>query len=80
MHTKQKLSLTTIGVALAAGMMAVSAAPPALAQADKVFVMKLATATINDTQHEWLRRFAAMVEKDSGGRIKGETELSGTGA
>src|SRR5262249_48889337 len=39
---------------------------------DKSFVMKLSTATINDTQHEFLRRFAAAVEKDSGGRIKGE--------
>src|SRR5262249_50223228 len=38
----------------------------------KTFVMKLSTATINDTQHEWLKRFAAMVEKDSGGRIKAE--------
>jgi TRAP-type C4-dicarboxylate transport system substrate-binding protein len=34
--------------------------------------MKLSTATLNDTQHEWLKRFAAAVEKDSGGRIKGE--------
>ena len=34
--------------------------------------MKLGVATINDTQHEWLRRFVAAVEKDSGGRIKGE--------
>ena len=44
----------------------------AIAQGDKTFVMKLTTATINDTQHEWLKRFAAAVEKDSGGRIKGE--------
>ena len=35
-------------------------------------MMKLSTATINDTQHEWLKRFAALVEKDSGGRIKAE--------
>ena len=34
--------------------------------------MKLSTATVNDTQQEWLERFAAAVEKDSGGRIKGE--------
>jgi TRAP-type C4-dicarboxylate transport system substrate-binding protein len=34
--------------------------------------MKLSTATLNDTQHEWLKQFAAAVEKDSGGRIKGE--------
>jgi TRAP-type C4-dicarboxylate transport system substrate-binding protein len=46
--------------------------PSAQAQADRTFVMKLGVATINDTQHEWLRRFVAAVEKDSGGRIKGE--------
>jgi TRAP-type C4-dicarboxylate transport system substrate-binding protein len=26
----------------------------------------------NDPQHEWAKRFAAAVEKDTGGRIKGE--------
>jgi TRAP-type transport system periplasmic protein len=35
-------------------------------------VMKLATATLNDGQHEWLRLFAAAIEKKSGGRIKAE--------
>ncbi len=61
------------GVALAAGMAAMLLAPaPAQAQGGKTYVMKLSTATINDTQHEWLRRFVAAVEKDSGGRIKGE--------
>ena len=39
---------------------------------DTTYVMKLGTATINDAQHEWCKRFVAMVEKDSGGRIKGE--------
>jgi TRAP-type transport system periplasmic protein len=39
---------------------------------DKTYVMKLGTATINESQHEWCKQFAAMVEKDSGGRIKGE--------
>jgi TRAP-type C4-dicarboxylate transport system substrate-binding protein len=29
-------------------------------------------ATINDSQHEWCKEFAAAVEKDSGGRIKSE--------
>jgi TRAP-type transport system periplasmic protein len=38
----------------------------------KTYVMKLGTATINEAQHQWCRRFVAMVEKDSGGRIKGE--------
>ncbi|MBI4291233.1 MAG: TRAP transporter substrate-binding protein [Betaproteobacteria bacterium] len=36
------------------------------------FVMKMSTATLNDAQHEWYRRFGAEVEKRSGGRIKGE--------
>jgi TRAP-type transport system periplasmic protein len=44
----------------------------ATAADDKTYVMKLGTATINESQHEWCKRFAAMVEKDSGGRIKGE--------
>ncbi|MGA8613369.1 MAG: TRAP transporter substrate-binding protein [Xanthobacteraceae bacterium] len=44
---------------------------PAAAQ-DKTYVMKLSTATLNDTQHEWMKRFAAAIDKDSGGRIKSE--------
>ena len=46
--------------------------PPTAQAQDKAFVMKLTLATINDTQHEWCRRFVAAVEKDSGGKIKGE--------
>lgn len=42
------------------------------AAGDQSYVMKLGTATINDAQHEWCKRFVAMVEKDSGGKIKGE--------
>jgi TRAP-type transport system periplasmic protein len=63
--------LRTAAAALACGMTVLGWAPAADAQ-DKSFVMKLSTATINDTQHEWLRRFVAAVEKDSSGRIKGE--------
>ncbi len=44
----------------------------ARAQDNKTYVMKLGTATINEAQHQWCKWFAAMVEKDSGGRIKGE--------
>ena len=58
--------------ALAAIAMLPGAAKPALAQAPAPIVMKLSTATVNDTQHEWLKRFGAAVEKDSGGRIKAE--------
>ena len=35
-------------------------------------VMKMGTATINDAQHEWMKVFAAAVEKASNGRIKPE--------
>ena len=46
---------------------------PANADDGKTFVMKLSIATVNDHQHEWLKRFAAAVEKDSGEpRIKAE--------
>ncbi len=34
--------------------------------------MKLGLATLNDSQHEWCKIFVAAVDKDSGGRIKGE--------
>ena len=63
-----------MGLVLAAGLAATTLAPmpAAHAQDGKTFTMKLSTATINDTQHEWFKRFAALVEKDSGGRIKAE--------
>ena len=59
--------------AAAGALLLALAAPhdPARAQ-DKTYVMKLGTATINEAQHEWCKRFVAMVEKDSGGRIKGQ--------
>ena len=72
MHTSRSVLAKTLGAALAGGMIAMAYAPAAYAQADKAFVMKLGVATINDTQHEWLRRFVAAVEKESNGRIKGE--------
>ncbi len=56
---------------IAVSLFVLAAASAAHAQ-DKTYVMKLGTATINESQHEWCKRFAAMVEKDSGGRIKGE--------
>ena len=44
---------------------------PSVAQTPSV-VMKIATATVNDGQHEWMKIYAALVEKGSGGRIKVE--------
>jgi TRAP-type transport system periplasmic protein len=60
---------TALFAAVASAILAVPF--PAAAQ-DKTFVMKLSTATLNDTQHEWMKRFAGAVDKDSGGRIKSE--------
>jgi TRAP-type C4-dicarboxylate transport system substrate-binding protein len=55
---------------------------PALAQAPRsqdqpapggrTIVMKLATPALNDFQHEWIRRYAAAIEKKSNGRIRTE--------
>jgi TRAP-type transport system periplasmic protein len=61
-----------VAVALGCGLAAALTTGPAAAQAEKTYVMKLSTATINDSQHEWMKMFVAAVEKDSGGRIKGE--------
>jgi TRAP-type C4-dicarboxylate transport system substrate-binding protein len=58
--------------AFATLMMAGFLGPASPAAAQGTVTMKLSTATLNDTQHEWLKRFAAAVEKDSGGRIKAE--------
>ncbi len=58
---------------LAAGVAISIAIAAGTARAEgQTYVMKLGTATINESQHEWCKRFVAMVEKDSGGRIKGE--------
>jgi TRAP-type C4-dicarboxylate transport system substrate-binding protein len=72
MTVTRHLSRSVATALCAAVASAFLAAPfPAAAQ-DKTFVMKLSTATLNDTQHEWMKRFAAAVDKDSGGRIKSE--------
>ena len=60
-----------IACGLAAGL--VAAAPgSAAAQDSKAMVVKLATATLNDAQHEWLKRFATKIEKSTNGRMKAE--------
>jgi len=72
MESARNRLLAALGTAAVWGTAGVGLAPAAHAQDGKTYVMKLTTATINDTQHEWLKRFAAAVEKDSGGRIKAE--------
>jgi TRAP-type transport system periplasmic protein len=39
---------------------------------EKTYVMKVGLPTINDAPHQFAKDFAALVEKDSGGRIKSE--------
>ena len=67
-----KRLVATFGVAVACVAHLQIAATPASAQDARSYVMKLSCPTINDPSHEWLKRFAAAVEKDTGGRIKGE--------
>jgi TRAP-type C4-dicarboxylate transport system substrate-binding protein len=59
------------GVGLAAALLAMLAGG-ASAQDGKTIVMKLGTATLNEAQHEWMKRFAVAIEKNSNGRIKAE--------
>jgi TRAP-type transport system periplasmic protein len=60
-------TLHVCAVAVAASILVV----PAVATAQTI-VMKLSTATLNDAQHEWMRRFAVAIEKNTNGRIKAE--------
>ena len=46
--------------------------PGARAADDKPIVMKIALATLDDVLHQYVKNFAAAVEKDSAGRIKAE--------
>jgi TRAP-type transport system periplasmic protein len=46
--------------------------PRARAADDKPIVMKIALATLDDVLHQFVKNFAAAVEKDSAGRIKAE--------
>jgi TRAP-type transport system periplasmic protein len=50
----------------------VSTLPGGAAAQDRPMTIKLATATLNDAQHEWLKRFAVAIEKNTNGRIKAE--------
>jgi TRAP-type transport system periplasmic protein len=40
--------------------------------ADKIYVMKISTSTINDTPHQVAKNLGAAIERDSAGRIKAE--------
>ncbi len=49
----------------------------ALAEGNPPIVMKLSTATLNDVQHEWMKRFAVAIDKNTNGRIKAELYPAG---
>jgi TRAP-type transport system periplasmic protein len=56
-------------VALALAACALHSGPAAADSAPSV--MKLSTATVNDAQQHWMETFVALVDKDTGGQIKG---------
>ena len=59
---------------ITAGALVLSLAQPsgtARAQ-QQTYLMKISTPTIHDIPDKWSANFAAAVEKDSGGRIKGQ--------
>ncbi len=58
--------------AAALGFAAIMLGTNGAAAQDKTIVMKMATATLNDAQHEWMKRFAVAIEKTTNGRIKAE--------
>ena len=60
--------MRVLAVLCAALAALVASAPPAHADPQQ-YVMKLGTGTYNDSQHEWLKRFAQYVQADSHGRI-----------
>ncbi len=59
-------------LALGAALFAWSALCGGAAAQDKTIVMKMSTATLNDSQHEWMKRFAVAIDKNTNGRIKAE--------
>ena len=54
------------------GLFAAAATPALPAAAQQAPVMKMASATINDVQHEWLRRFQAAMQARAGERLRSE--------
>ncbi len=71
---RNSLAITARLMSCAFGLAAVLVAAGAggAAAQDKTIVMKMGTATLNDAQHEWMKRFAGKIEQNSNGRIKAE--------
>src|SRR6516225_3683394 len=62
----------SVRTAWAAAALVLSLGLGAAQAQDKTFVMKVTLPTINDAPHQAAKDFAALVEKNSSGRIKGE--------
>jgi len=54
------------------GVVASAVAMPSVLRAQSPMIMKIGTPTINDNQHEWMRKFASLVEEGTKGAIKAE--------
>jgi TRAP-type transport system periplasmic protein len=70
-HSTNARLAVRAGTLLVAAALVTASTAGATAQ-DRAMTVKLATATLNDVQHEWIKRFAALLEKSSGGHIKTE--------
>jgi len=64
-------SVTTTSLTLVAGVLALACvwASPRPAESATI-TFKCATATLNDVQHEWCKRFGARLDKRSNGQVK----------
>src|SRR5258708_29416932 len=58
-----------VGASVLAAALVATLSGSAAAQ-DKSMTIKLATATLNDAQHAWMKRFAAAIDQTANGRIK----------
>jgi TRAP-type transport system periplasmic protein len=62
----------SVALSIGASVLALGVAGAPARADDKAIVMKISMPTLNDALNEYGKMFAAAVEKDSGGRIKGE--------
>jgi TRAP-type C4-dicarboxylate transport system substrate-binding protein len=65
-------SLKFLGAAAGTLLLWLAVATGACAADDKIFVMKIALATLDDGLHQYAKSYAAVIAQGSGGRIKPE--------
>jgi TRAP-type C4-dicarboxylate transport system substrate-binding protein len=66
LKVKERLAPLLCALAVTAGSVASSNTPVSAG----TIIMKMGIATVNDQQHEWLKRYKTAVERDSKGRIE----------